>query len=556
MTNLTMRFTSSALTDQGLSEKRPVNEDSYLELAERGLFAVADGVGGAQAGDLASQTAMEVLKEAFSNPHPEIDTEELLEMAIQRANASIYQMSKELPQLDMMATTIVALSLEDNIATIGHVGDSRLYRLDAQGNLLRETQDHSMVEDEVRAGRLTPEQAVNHPNRNVISRALGAEDSVEVDMKTIMFNGRTTFLLCSDGITRHVSDEEIRRILLEIANPDEICRHLKNLCYERGAEDNLTAVVIKAERNDAFSGTENDLPTVELRLPKTNAVAAFGNRHELDEDESTIAAARPAATFSGVLNRTFNQSDEISAARETPDSERTIVTPPPSQAEQKVPETNAPLVSNSVTPETNAPHRAVVQTNTFADENSAANKNAVVSNNVADENVESSRTYADNRHHNDYKSSRSKGGFGLPLLLLLLGLGLGAGLHWLWSNFVKTPAEAVTTAAVVPTPDPSMLEFNTFEKSRRNVDTTPAIAEQYPTDTASSLYLRARGAFAAGNFDKSAAELTEAVKNLPNANDVNREMLRREINILANALVSKTAGAKRAESAAAAEATK
>ncbi len=276
MNKPTLRFTSAAITDRGLSDKRPNNEDSYLELVERGLFAVADGVGGAQAGDVASNMAMEMLFEAFSHNQKTIDPEDLMEVAIQRANASIYQMAHDLPQLSTMATTIVALHLVGNVATIGHVGDSRLYRLDAGGNLFRETQDHSIVEEEVRAGRMTQAQAATHPSRNVISRALGAEEHVEVDMKTIMFEIGTTFLLCSDGITRHLSDPEIREILLTCPDTIEICRQMKNLCFSRGAEDNLTAVVIKV---DNFAGVVIDPieeDTIIGNHPKTTMPLANG----------------------------------------------------------------------------------------------------------------------------------------------------------------------------------------------------------------------------------------------------------------------------------------
>lgn len=230
-----------------------------------GLFVVADGVGGAQAGEVASQTAIEVLSEAFSNVQGNVDVEDLMEIAIQRANSAIFQMSQEVSRLSSMATTIVALQLSHNIATIGHVGDSRLYRLDAKGNLFRETQDHSVVEEEVRAGRLTPEQAANHPSRNVISRALGADDSVEVDMKTFMFEPGSTFLLCSDGITRHVTDPELREVLTMCKTPELACGELKNLCYSRGAEDNLTAVVIKTvspAESDPENGRDEEENTI------------------------------------------------------------------------------------------------------------------------------------------------------------------------------------------------------------------------------------------------------------------------------------------------------
>src|SRR5438093_6843283 len=121
---------SSAITDRGLNERRPLNEDSFLADAERGIFAVADGVGGAEAGEVASQTAIDVLQEAFRHQLGDgDDVEDLMELSIQRANSSIHQMAAEHPRFSMMATTIVALHLDRGKATIGHVGDSRLYRV-------------------------------------------------------------------------------------------------------------------------------------------------------------------------------------------------------------------------------------------------------------------------------------------------------------------------------------------------------------------------------------------------------------------------------------------
>ena len=236
----------ASVSDRGLSEKRPMNEDSFLADAGRCIFVVADGVGGADAGEIASQKAVEVLDEAFSNKVTDgEDVEDLMELAIQRANSSIHQMAAEDPRTSMMATTVVALHLDGSRATIGHVGDSRLYRLSPDGKLLRETDDHSIVEEEVRAGRMTPEQAANHPSKNVISRALGAEPLVEVDMKTIEVGEGNTFLLCTDGITRHIPDNELRELLLSGGGPEAICAEMKNRCYQRGAEDNLTAVIVQ-----------------------------------------------------------------------------------------------------------------------------------------------------------------------------------------------------------------------------------------------------------------------------------------------------------------------
>lgn len=254
-----VRLEAAVVTDRGLSEKRPLNEDSFLADEKRGIFAVADGVGGAQAGEVASKTAMEVLDEAFRHQVNGSDIEDLMEIAIQRANTSIHRMAQEHPKLSSMATTVVALHLDGHTATIGHVGDSRLYRLTPDGELHRETKDHSVVEEEVRAGRMTREQAANHPSRNVISRALGAEEGVEVDMNTIEIDDGTAFLLCSDGITRHIQDDELRELLGSHLSLEEVCDEMKKRCYERGAEDNLTAVVVRVGMPERANKTFDEL---------------------------------------------------------------------------------------------------------------------------------------------------------------------------------------------------------------------------------------------------------------------------------------------------------
>jgi len=260
------RIQVASITDRGLSEKRPLNEDSFLADPERGIFVVCDGVGGADAGEVASKSAVEVLREAFGHQLSDgEDVEDLMELAIQRANSSIHQMVAEYPRVSMMATTLVALHLDGPRATIGHVGDSRLYRLSPEGHLVRETADHSIVEEEVRAGRMTPEQAANHPSKNVISRALGAEESVEVDMKTIEVEEGNAFLLCTDGITRHIPDNELRELLQSGRSVEEICTEMKERCYQRGAEDNLTAIIVQV-------GTppHTDSPTVDVERTISN----------------------------------------------------------------------------------------------------------------------------------------------------------------------------------------------------------------------------------------------------------------------------------------------
>ena len=318
---------SSAVTDRGLNKKRPLNEDSFLADSERGIFSVADGVGGAEAGEVASQTAIEVLDEAFRHQADGADIEDLMELAIQRANASIHQMSQDSAKFSMMATTIVALHIDGNIATIGHVGDSRLYRLTPDGKLVRETEDHSVVEEEVRAGRMTAEQAANHPSKNVISRAIGAESGVEVDMKVIEIEDGTEFLLCTDGITRHIPDHELRQLLLVTDDLSKLCEELKARCFERGAEDNLTAVVVRVGQKISADLRAEDLERT--ISPETTPAAAVSND---DADEATIttpAIATAAATLQPASRTAFPTLENNEPAPVAPIPARMEIAPPP-----------------------------------------------------------------------------------------------------------------------------------------------------------------------------------------------------------------------------------
>jgi serine/threonine protein phosphatase PrpC len=261
------KISAASVSDRGLNPKRPLNEDSFLADAARGIFVVADGVGGAEAGEVASAAAIDILNHAFHEKlAPGEDAEDLMELAIQRANNSIHQLAVENPRLASMATTVVALHLDGRTATFGHVGDSRLYRLTPDGKLARETADHSVVEEEVRAGRMTAEQAANHPSKNVISRALGAEASVEVDMKTTEVEDGSTFLLCTDGVTRHIPDSELRELLMSGRSAEAICAEMKQRCFQRGAEDNLTAVIVQVGTPKFAAPAIDDERTVDARL--------------------------------------------------------------------------------------------------------------------------------------------------------------------------------------------------------------------------------------------------------------------------------------------------
>jgi protein phosphatase len=478
MTQNSFQMITSAISDRGLSEKRPQNEDSYVEMPERGLFAVADGVGGAQAGDVASQMAVEILAEAFNN-FREGDVEELMNEAISRGNGAIYQMSHDLPQLSTMATTIVALQISGNIATIGHVGDSRLYRLDSRGNLFRETQDHSVVEEEVRAGRMTPEQAEHHPSKNVISRALGAESTVEVDMKTIMFEPNTTFLLCSDGITRHISDVEIRELLSLQHPPVTICQEMKQICYERGAEDNLTAVIIRV----------------------------IGESVEMasDAEENTVATARQAvAASAGLTQSVQNDYDEIPT--------QNLQMPEAAQQYQSYNDNSSTIDSNV---ESNA--------NTMQISASDTEPNTMVV-----ERDEKSYVF------DEPKSGGGMGGIFPFLLGLILGGLIGAsGYYFYASQQIQEKPPEITKA------ESPNIPFTAFEKNRRNIDEKPQefiTAQGATADDSEDFYLLGRAYLNLKKYPEAKDALGKAKDRLADYKGVDKAMLATEI-ALANSVV-------------------
>lgn len=482
------QIASAAISDIGLNEKRPQNEDSYLELRQRGVFAVADGVGGAQAGDVASQMAMEILGEAFVNFKDGSDAEDLMKRAISQANIAIYQMSHDLPQLSSMATTIVALHIDGNIATIGHVGDSRMYRLDGNGSLFRETQDHSIVEEEVRAGRMTAEQAATHPSRNVISRALGAEQGVEVDMKTIMFEPETAFLLCSDGITRHINDFEIRELLALETGPADICDRMKRICYERGAEDNLTAVVVKVSSEVARQFSDQSPVFLDLEEP----TVATARPAETPEESIDEAETRPLEMPAGVAE-TVDDEDEAylqeTLAGYDEEPEPVVDTPEPEPAA-------APAAAS-----------AAAQNDNFSMFGSGVSE--------------------------PEKDAGSKGGGAVGrilsgVILLVIGAILGGVAY---SIFVPKPA----SDNIPPAPQPSPVDFNmsSFEKLRRDVDADPskyiALSTATPPYDGADYYLLGRAYMLTGDYVKARAVLVEARNRSNGIQDINRKPILNEI---------------------------
>jgi len=235
-------------TDTG--RQRRGNEDSSF--ARPPVFVVADGMGGAQAGEVASQIAVETFEEGL----PESGSpEERLVNRVQEANSRIYERSRTEHERAGMGTTLTAAYLDDAHVAIAHVGDSRAY-LFRDGSLTRLTQDHSLVDELVRRGKLTEEQAAEHPQRSIITRALGPEPTVEVDTWNYGVRAGDILLLCSDGLTSMISEE---RIAHSIASADSLERAADQLIDEAnaaGGRDNITVVLFRLEEVGADTRIE------------------------------------------------------------------------------------------------------------------------------------------------------------------------------------------------------------------------------------------------------------------------------------------------------------
>jgi PPM family protein phosphatase len=238
-------------TDTG--RQRHANEDSYFARAP--VFAVADGMGGAQAGEVASRIAASTF-ERRGKVNPQEPAEGQLEEIAQAANREIHQLAQEDSSRAGMGTTLTAAMVRGDEVSLGHVGDSRAYVL-RQGQLKRLTKDHSLVEELRRQGRLTEEQAEEHPQRSIITRALGPEPNVNVDTMTFPARDGDVYLLCSDGLTTMVSDDEIRQILVESRTLRSAVNKLVEAANRGGGRDNITAVAFRLADADAKEGEES-----------------------------------------------------------------------------------------------------------------------------------------------------------------------------------------------------------------------------------------------------------------------------------------------------------
>jgi protein phosphatase len=253
-----MNISYKALSDVG--RKRKGNEDSLYVNPEQKLFVVADGMGGHAAGEIASKVAVDAINEfvCLTGGDEEITwpfglDENIsydgnrLKTAIRHANRKVLEATKEKTEYEGMATTVAAVLVDGDVANIGHVGDSRIYLL-TPDEFTQLTSDHSWVNEQIQSGVISPDQARSHPLRNVVTRALGGRTDLAVDMQTRKMNGGDLLLLCSDGLTTMVPDEEIEAVLRAAeGNVEKGVEDLVGAANDHGGEDNITVVLVKFE---------------------------------------------------------------------------------------------------------------------------------------------------------------------------------------------------------------------------------------------------------------------------------------------------------------------
>jgi len=317
------------LTDVG--RKRKHNEDAYLLDAERGLFVVADGMGGHAAGEVASRLTVESIQEFISGTEDDHDNTwpfgynnrysvdgNRLSTAIERANEKVMRAVVNRPELKGMGTTVVAALFDERRATLVHVGDSRAYLL-RESELRRLTDDHLWVQEQVNAGILSEDEARSHPLKNVVTRALGGGMHVAVDLIEIPVGGGDRFLLCSDGLTGMVSDEEITSALASTRSLEEIVRGLIDLANERGGVDNITAIVVEVK---SVRPAEPAKKSADLSRDKTDVslrVQTVSDEDVTPRDGTEIPLVETPAVESAPVEKT-PEPDEMSETLQTPET--------------------------------------------------------------------------------------------------------------------------------------------------------------------------------------------------------------------------------------------
>ncbi|HEY4059580.1 MAG TPA: PP2C family serine/threonine-protein phosphatase, partial [Kofleriaceae bacterium] len=230
--------------DTNVGKVREQNEDSMIVDVERGLYVVLDGMGGANAGDIASQTARDAIHAFVAARKAQMDPKSLLTAAIQSGSAAVFGAAQAVRERHGMGTTCVGMLVDGEKVTVGHVGDSRAYLL-RDGRLLQLTKDHTIVEELVGRGLLAPEDAERHPYKNVLSRNLGARPETRVDITEVVLQPGDRMMICSDGLYGYAQMDAIQYILGSGDAPADVARELIELALRGGGGDNVTVIVLE-----------------------------------------------------------------------------------------------------------------------------------------------------------------------------------------------------------------------------------------------------------------------------------------------------------------------
>ena len=311
-----MKLVGAGKSDVG--RVRSGNEDAFLVDHGRSLFAVADGMGGHQAGEIASHTAIETLRAEF-------DAEDDISDAIVQANRAVYTKAHSNAEWEGMGTTLTAVAVIGRLAIVGHVGDSRTYLL-RDGKLRRVTDDHSLVEQLVREGRLTREQAANHPQRSIITRALGVSSKVQVDTNHVHLHDKDRFLLCSDGLTSMVDDDSLAEVLRKNRDPKRAVSRLIDLANHAGGEDNITAVVLDVQIDPGDPAPNGDT-TGTIDLSGGITITQPSRRRRRRQADSENGDASDDGTVRGATETptpVHNTDDVGTAPLQIPQEERPV----------------------------------------------------------------------------------------------------------------------------------------------------------------------------------------------------------------------------------------
>jgi len=254
-------FKIGAMTDVG--RVRAINEDHFSVEGELGLFMVADGLGGQNAGEVASKMAIDIIRGHVNNNKVPLvgeyeeeftpETNKVLS-GIRLANSAIYDAGQRNSEQRGMGTTISTVRINGDVMALAHVGDSRIYRI-REGRLDRLTVDHSLVEEQLKRGIITEEEAGQSTHKNVITRALGAEETILIDADEEVLLHRDKILLCTDGLTDMVGEEDIARIIGRYGDdPQKACEELVDIANDKGGIDNITVVLVDCEKDAQKSG--------------------------------------------------------------------------------------------------------------------------------------------------------------------------------------------------------------------------------------------------------------------------------------------------------------